>query len=91
MKKKMIQKLLTLTLSAAMVLGALTGCGGDADSQSGQPEERLADLMAFGSREIISIGQPEEFAIVSKVMSEADYQETALGLEGILSVIRMLA
>ncbi|MCI9218285.1 MAG: extracellular solute-binding protein [Lachnospiraceae bacterium] len=39
MKKKMIQKLLTLTLSAAMVLGALTGCGGDADSQSGQPEE----------------------------------------------------
>ncbi len=47
--------------------------------------------MAFGSREIISIGQPEEFAIVSKVMSEADYQETALGLEGILSVIRMLA
>ena len=58
---------------------------------SGQPEERLADLMAFGPREIISIGQPEEFAIVSKVMSEADYQETALGLEGILSVIRMLA
>ncbi|MCI9337481.1 MAG: extracellular solute-binding protein [Lachnospiraceae bacterium] len=39
MKKKMIQKLLTLTLSAAMVLGALTGCGGDADSQSSQPEE----------------------------------------------------
>jgi len=39
MKKKMIQKLLTLTLSAAMVLGAMTGCGGNADSQSGQPEE----------------------------------------------------
>ncbi len=45
MKKKMIQKLLTLTLSAAMVLGALTGCGGDADSQSGQPEESTKESL----------------------------------------------
>lgn len=63
MKKKMIQKLLTLTLSAAMVLGALTGCGGDADSQSGQPEESKsseASQESQGSEDEVSQSEESE-------------------------------
>lgn len=51
MKKKMIQKLLTLTLSASMVLGALTGCGGNEDSQSSQPQESSEESKSEESQE----------------------------------------
>ncbi len=56
---------------------------------SGQPEGMLPKLTAFGLREVISIDSQDEFAIISKKMSEAELKEEAAKAEGILKVIRI--
>lgn len=55
---------------------------------SGQPNEMLPKLAEFGPGEVISIGRPDEFAVISKKMSEAEFKKAAAGIEGIIKTIR---
>lgn len=55
---------------------------------AGVPEERIAELMAFGPREVITLAKLDEFAIISKPMLEAEFKEEAAKIDGILKVIR---
>ena len=80
MKKKMIQKLLTLTLSASMVLGALTGCGGNADSQESQPQESSEESK---ESEAPQESQESEAEASGAEESESGSEQTAgAGMEG---------
>lgn len=55
---------------------------------AGAPEERIAELMAFGPREVITLAKLDEFAIISRPMLEAEFKEEAAKIDGILKVIR---
>lgn len=55
---------------------------------SGAPEDRIADLLEFGPREVITLSKLDEFAIISKPMLEAEFKEKAAKIDGILKVIR---
>ncbi len=55
---------------------------------AGAPEERIAEMMAFGPREVITLPKLDEFAIISKPMLEAEFKEEAAKIDGILKVIR---
>lgn len=56
---------------------------------AGEPEDMLPQIKDFGAGEVISIGRPDEFAIVSRKMQEEEFQKAAAKLEGVRSVIRM--
>ncbi|MDO5416280.1 MAG: homoserine dehydrogenase [Lachnospiraceae bacterium] len=56
---------------------------------TGQPEERITELMAFGPREVVTLDKMDEFAIVSKPMHEYDFEEEVRRLDGVLKTIRV--
>lgn len=57
---------------------------------SGNPENRLAEAeKAFGPCQVQKISGMEEFGVVTPVLSEADFEEAAARLEGVISRIRL--
>lgn len=55
---------------------------------SGQPEERMAECMAFSPREIVALDKRDEFAVLSKPMKEVEFLEAAGKISGVISYIR---
>lgn len=55
---------------------------------AGQPEERMAELMEFGPREIVTLDKMDEFAVLSKPMKEAEFLEEAGKISGVIKYIR---
>lgn len=55
---------------------------------SGQPEERMSELMEFSPREIVALEKLDEFAILSKPMREAEFLEAVGKISGIVKYIR---
>lgn len=56
---------------------------------SGNPEDKMKELAALGAKEAVVIGRPDEFAVVTRKMSEAEFKAEKAKLEGIVSAIRM--
>ena len=48
---------------------------------AGRPEEHLDSLMDFGPEEAVTLEGMDEFAVITKPMLEADFQEASAGLD----------
>ena len=56
---------------------------------AGRPEEHLDSLMDFGPEEAVTLEGMDEFAVITKPMLEADFQEASAGLDRLIKFIRV--
>lgn len=56
---------------------------------AGRPEEHLDSLIDFGPEEAVTLEGMDEFAVITKPMLEADFQEASAGLDRLIKFIRV--